>query len=334
MLTRISALAALGIVLPATAFAHGDHGGGSGGSVLLPGTTVVTFEYDVARFNPLSDDQLQSRPGSHAITQVVVPSLSIAYGLTKDLTIAVRVPYVDNKGIKEFDDDAGQLVDRGGVRGFGDVSVTGTWRYWNDVPSDFQSALVFGLKTPTGKTNVIDSTGALFEAHHQPGSGSWDPILGLTAQKQFGDLLLSGGFVYTFVTKGSQDTNVGDHFAYNITASYPIWNSSTGTAGPMHLGVRPDGIMYHGGHSHAPATPVTVLEASLGLNGQWSEKVNAAGIVDEDTGGHVLFLTPGLKLSQEKWEASVAIGIPVLKDLNGLQSEPSWQLSSGLSLKF
>jgi hypothetical protein len=42
-----------------------------------------------------------------------------------------------------------------------------------------QASLLTGIKTPTGETGERDDQGELFEAEFQPGSGSWNPMLGL-----------------------------------------------------------------------------------------------------------------------------------------------------------
>jgi hypothetical protein len=333
--------AGLALAIPATcAFAHGDHGGG-GGTILPAGVTLVTLEYDVTTYKPLTDEQLKAaEPGPHAIRRISVPSLSVAYGLTPNLTIAARLPYLSNQDIKELSEDDPTIVaDRGGVHGIGDLSVTGTWRFYQDVHRGFEAALIFGVKTPTGKTDAVDVFGERFETHHQPGSGSWDAIVGGTVSQQLTPAnSVTANVLYVIAGDGTADTNVGDRLGYGVTLTHRLWSSHGASAGHMHLGAQPDGIMHHGGLDHsAPSrlsSPETALHVSLGLNGQWSDKVQTAGIVDPDTGGTVLSVTPGLRLSIGNWASYVNVGVPVAKDLNGLQSEPRWQLTTGLAVRF
>ena len=88
---------------------------------------------DAVRHKALTDAQLLAAdPGPHALRQIAVPNLSVAYGLTRDLTISARLPYLANRGIRELDGDSGTVVDRGGVYGFGDTTITGTWRFHRD----------------------------------------------------------------------------------------------------------------------------------------------------------------------------------------------------------
>ena len=76
------------------------------------------------------------------------------------------------------------------------------------------------------------------------------------------------------------------------------------------------------------------LDASLGLNGSWSSAQTIAGERDGNTGGNVVFLTPGLRMTVDKWSSFVSVGIPVARQLNGIQSDPRLQVTSGLSVKF
>lgn len=156
--------------------------------------------------------------------------------------------------------------------------------------------------------------------------------------------------------QGSQDTTLGDRFNYGVAASYRIWQAPQ-AGGAMHLGGRFDGMMHHGGpgahehggdaghdhgghdhgdhdhgdHDHGNGM---ALDVSLGLNGQWQGRQNIAGVLDDNTGGHVVSITPGLRLSVDRWAGFVNVGIPIVRDLNGIQSEPSWTLATGVALQF
>jgi Putative MetA-pathway of phenol degradation len=323
------------------AHAHGDHGGG-GGSVLPAGTTLLTVEYDFVSFRPISDARLTALAADgvsevHSLKTIAVPSLSLAYGLTKDFTIAARLPYLANSEIRETDVDGPGVNARGGVFGFGDVSITGTYRFINDVRNGFDAALIVGVKAPTGRTDARDNSGELFETEHQPGSGSWDALLGAALSKQIGLTTLSANALYTFAGDGSQDTRLGDRLSYGIAASYRLWSSGGGHDHPMKLGAKFDGMMRHGGVDHAEEaahSPATAFDVSLGLNGQWSDKQTVAGERDDNTGGHVLYLTPGVKLTIDKWAGFVNVGIPIARDFNGIQSEPRLQVTTGVSVRF
>ena len=92
---------------------------------------------------------------------------------------------------------------------------------------------------------------------------------------------------------------------------------------------------HHGGPGHdGDHHDGVALDASLALNGEWQDKVNVAGEREENTGGHVLYVTPGLKLTIDRYSGFVNFAIPVERDLNGIQADPDWRLSTGVSVDF
>lgn len=121
-LGRRAYAAVLGSVLTSAAsnvLAHGDHGDG-GGTVLPAGVTLISVDYDDLKFRGISEARSTALAQAgveevHSLKTIAVPSLSIAYGITRDLTIAARLPSLANKDLKETDPDAGSFIDRGGV---------------------------------------------------------------------------------------------------------------------------------------------------------------------------------------------------------------------------
>jgi hypothetical protein len=329
----------------APVLAHGDHGGG-GGTVLPAGTTVVSGEIDYNSYKPISDARLSDLSAQgvgevHSLKTIIVPSVSIAYGVTNDLTLGVRLPYLANKEIRETDPDNGGVNPRGGVYGIGDTTVTATYRFLREGQAGFDAAAILGFKAPTGRTDAQDKYGEPFETEHQPGSGSWDGVFGLALAKQMGVAGLSGNALYGLAGDGDRQTNLGDRFSYGVAVSYPLWSGSLGLGSRMQLGARPDGIMHHGGpHAHevahdaGSASGATTVDLILGLNGEWHAKQEVAGIRDENTGGHVFYFSPGIRVSGERTTTSVTFGIPIATNLNGTQSDPEWRLTSSFGVKF
>jgi hypothetical protein len=100
--------------------------------------------------------------------------------------------------------------------------------------------------------------------------------------------------------------------------------------------------MYHGGpkgnasHSHeepaAPAGPV--VDLVLELNGEWHDKQGTSGVKDQNSGGNTIYLSPGVRVSVDKWSSYVSLGIPVVNEPNGIQPVPSWRLITGISVAF
>ncbi len=82
------------------------------------------------------------------------------------------------------------------------------------------------------------------------------------------------------------------------------------------------------------STERSVDGAAHQLNGEWHDKQESAGEVDANSGGSALFASPGLRLSVDTWSSYATVGIPVVTDYNGIQSEPDWRISAGSSVAF
>jgi hypothetical protein len=63
-------------------------------------------------------------------------------------------------------------------------------------------------------------------------------------------------------------------------------------------------------------------------------KTVETGVTDENSAGTVVFLSPGLRYSIDKWSAFMLVGIPIIDELNGSQAEPEWRLFTGLAVSF
>lgn len=354
----IGALAAA-CAIASPAFAHHPGGIGNSGSsgpintisatTLSAGVTVASFVYDHMGLDALSDDTLAhaaeaaAAAGEHAhihsLDKISSPSLNLAYGVTNDLMLAVRLPYVRRSDIREGHfheaDGEGEVHVHGTSAGIGDISALAQWRFLNDPSAGFEAALLAGFKAPTGETHEKDNEGERFDAEFQPGSGSWDGMVGLALTRRAGPWSFDASVLYTAVGEGVFDTDLGDRVHYGAAVSYRVAGFANGAAGPMFHGAKPH---EHGddGHAHKHVEPAAgpALDLILELNGEWHDKQKEGGEVDENSGGHTLYVAPGLRLSMDKWSAFASIGIPVVNDMNGIQAEPDYRLVTGLSIGF
>lgn len=150
--------------------------------------------------------------------------MSAGYGVTDDLTIGLRLPYLLRTDIRSGHDDGNEVVidTHGDSDGVGDFTLLGQYRFLNSTYNSLEAALLVGVKVPTGATGVKDRNGEVFETEHQPGSGSWDPLIGIAASKRVGTISFDTNMLYTFATRGAQRTNLGDLLHYNLAASYRL----------------------------------------------------------------------------------------------------------------
>ena len=248
----------------------------------------------------------------HSVNTYVQPSLFAAYGITDDFTLGLKVPYVFRSGIRspaEADEGPATSVDKmGNPSGFGDVSVFGQYRFYHSADNLNHAAVTIGLKTPTGRTNVQTSQGGPFETHHQPGSGAWSPSAGLSFTRVMGSFSFDTNALYTVATKGAQGTDLGDNFGYNFALSYAFG--------------APARNAFFSASNNAPWTAV------LELNGEWQGLQKTAGLKDPNSGGHTIFISPGVRYSGHKhWNTALSIGAPILKDFNGYQTPPDYRIT-------
>ena len=347
-------MVAVAIATPASAHHAGGIGNALGAgpiitdpaSTLDQGHSVAAVTLDFQSLGGLSTQTLLSAtaampPGSpesnnvHDLRTIQAYALSYAYGVTNNFTVAVRLPYVKRTGIREAveNDATGDLEveNFGPADGVGDLTLVGQYRFLRQNKTEL--AILFGLKTPTGKTNALTAQGELFDAEFQSGSGSWDPLLGLAWTHHKGSWSFDSNVLYTVSTEGTQNTALGDRFQYNFAVSYRLTSLGSGEH-PMFHGAtsHEEGDEGHHEHGHESAGPA--LDLVLELNNEWHAKQVTSGISDPNSGGTTIFLSPGLRLSQDKWSSFVSVGIPVVDDLNGIQSEPDWRVLVGATWLF
>ena len=347
-------------LIASPAFAHHPGGasntGGAGPIVTISASTLeaghgaIAFLTEYLKFGGLDNSDLITAAGkhihAHSIDSIRSTSLSAAYGVTDDLTVSARIPWVQRTDIREGHHThlpggvVSNTVDyRGDSSGLGDLTVLGQWRFFNNQATRTEAAFLFGVKAPTGPTNRLDQQGALFETEFQPGSGSWDVLLGAAFTQRFGAWSFDTNVLGVFAGRGAQDTRLGDRILYNAAVSYRL----VGYAPPSEQhATLPASAMAHGPvpHRHAhpldkiPAAPQWTVDVVLELNGEWHDYEDTAGVKDLNSGGHVLLLSPGLRIARGAFSGFASFGIPIVNQMNGLQSKTDYRVFTGIAYAF
>jgi hypothetical protein len=348
----------LPLVSPVAAHHPGGPGntGGAGPIVTIPATTLeqghfgVATWYEFSRLGGLNDAQLiqaaSKHNHAHSIGTIQSASSAVAYGVTDDWTLALRLPYVLRTNIREGHHEhvhgGGVLntVDaRGDSRGFGDAVLLAQGRFLNNVMTGTQAAFLIGVKAPSGVTSRHDAEGLLFEAEFQPGSGSWDGLFGLAMTQRFGAWSLDGNVLYQLTTTGTQDTNLGSRFLYNAAVSYRVVGATSDAhAAFAHAGHEHKRSAKHdhkkgAAHTHVE-TPSWAVDLVLELNGERHEMQKIAGVQDVNSGGTTVLIAPGIRVSYGSVSGFVSVGLPVVNQVNGLQSKTDYRVISGLAASF
>lgn len=303
---------------------HGSLGFGIGTAspiITQPGVTLPSNMWaagvitQFSSFDSASDQKLQDLKDSgntdvHSVNTLLQPSVFAAYGLTDDLTLGLKVPYTLRSGIRSPDEDPDSKIinKQGDPSGFGDVSIFSQYRFFHSADNLNHAALTLGLKTPTGQTALTNNQGTNFETHHQPGSGSWNPSAGLSFTRVMGSFSFDTNVLYTVATKGAQGTDLGDNFGYNLALSYAFG--------------APARNAFFAASNNAPWTAV------LELNGEWQGYQKTAGLKDPNSGGNIVFISPGVRYSGGKnWNTALSVGAPIVKDFNGYQTPPDYRIT-------
>jgi len=306
------------LLISTNVYAHHPSGGaglGETGAVrtvsaatLQQNKWALALQSEFIDFDAFSDRELkeiaQSGSDVHSIDSVFHTIFSIGYGVTDDITVSLKVPYVILNNIKEAHvDEPDEVHIHGDSKGIGDLTIFSQYRFLKMYDMNVESSVIFGLKIPSGRTGAKDIDGERFETEFQPGSGSWNPIFGIAATKRFRQMSLDADLLYTIATEGAQQTDLGDMFNYDIALSYRVFKE--------------------------PVVWDLIIEA----NGEWKQKQKIDGETDENSGETVIFLSPGMRVSLgKKWSVYLSAGFPVVQDLNGNQNDTDMRAVMGLSL--
>jgi hypothetical protein len=279
------------------------------GESMPEGRWAFGMRADWIEFDALTDAELLALANqgvyTHSIERSYALRAAAAYAFSDSWSVGADLPFLSNRDLHEAVDNGGvpEIEANGDQTGLGDLSLFAQWRFHEDADSRTYASLYFGAELPTGRTDVESPTGERLEPDHQPGSGSTDAFAGLALSRGFERTSVGASVLYTLAGDGSQDSNLGD--VLRVNAGWG-WSPEASTDGPLWRWM-------------------------IELNGQWHEPMVMAGATDENSGGFQLFVAPGLRVtwsSHVTW--SVSVGLPLVQNLDGEQSETSFRASTGI----
>ena len=346
-------IAASGLALPPVALAdHPTLGLQQDGAASITTLTAITLPKGARTFgietqfvsnNVIGDIDLalfaEEGEQVHSVEGLRNLSFNAAYGLSDKLTLGFNLPYVTRTGIREGThhheeegheeegdttghdehedshaaEEAPEVSVLGDSSGLGDLTLYSQYRFVGNSDSRTHVSLLLGLKIPTGRTDVVSDEGDRFETEHQPGSGSWDTLAGFSLTRQWSGVSLDSNVLYAFAGDGAQNSNMGDVFNYNVAVSHRMEHE-------------------HESAHHHHSTVESSWDVAMELNGEWRDFVTVAGVRQAHTGGNMLYLAPSVRFnSSNGWSAYASLGVPVVENLNGVQSDPKYRLFIGIS---
>lgn len=281
-------------------------------AVSLRNLYVSNTEFSDSRINDLIN---QGGDDFHSTAYLLIPAISGAYGVTDDLTLGLQISGTVRGSVRNSLEDEPFVENAGQAGGFGDLRLFSQYRFYHAKDNTEHLSAILGLQIPTGDTNVRQRQGQLFELDNQPGTGAWDPLLGLAYTRNLGRFSIDSSMIYTISTKGARNYEFGDIFNYNFAVSYAL-NAPTTT------GLAASSNDY----------PITLV---LELNGERRGRDVDNGVTDGNTGSHNLYISPGIRYAGGKnWNIATSFGSPILNEVDGIQVKSEYRVISRFSMSF
>jgi hypothetical protein len=211
-------------------------------------------------------------------------TLGLAYAPTRRLNLAIRVPVLS----KTFDTaDLSQTKSSG----IGDIDLSARYTLWLDKeqrPSQLFGILA-GLRMPTGREQ-FDSQGNSLDIDVQRGTGSWIPNFGAWyGYYHYPYFFYASSVYHQPVNKGFQEFEAGKALVSTFLAQYAL--------------------NYQ-------------FALQFGLDTRWSTKNTQMGETDQNSGGFIAFVTPGLVYHvTNDVLLNLSLQISAYKNLHGEHSE-------------
>lgn len=293
---------------------------------------AVGLEIPYLRSHAFSDAQLErladEHVHAHSTDSLAQARLGFAYGITDRFTIGVDLPYIRRNNVRDASHDhaeggdaVNRAVARGDVGGIGDANLLGTYQVFRSREEDLSASVLFGARVPTGGTDETGRDGELLGISHQPGSGSWDPMLGAALSWQSSGVSVDANVLHRYATEGDRETDLGDQLLYNLALSWRL-GGETGGADHDH-------------HSHEHDGAGIGWDLVLEINGekQWEETIG--GVEQSDTASNVVFLSPGIRATlPSEWSGYLSVGVPVHEDVERAHPEPEFRVIAGVGKAF
>ena len=326
---------------PALADHVGPSGLGSGLSVFGPDTLdgghwAAGLRVIYTRPEQRSDAELAALAGQHIhahnTNYNLNASAGVAYGLNHHLTISAELPYLRRDGLREgtHAHSGGVAVngveELGTVSGIGDVSLLAKYRFTEGERTGF--ALIGGIKMPTGSTHERSVDGERLETEHQPGSGSWDPILGASAGTKLGPVQLTASALYQISTRGAQNTRLGNRLQGGIAVSHRF--------GPKPHEHAESHNHHHGDELDEHEEPrQNSWDAFVELAGEWEGRQKIDGAIEPASGGKWIYVAPGARyVAASGWSVGAALALPLWQEIRASHPDNRFRLMLSLGRAF
>jgi hypothetical protein len=264
-------------------------------------------------------DQDQPRAGSDKVAVGQIPQhhdevrtinrnwlATYDYTFNSNWGVAATLPLVDRSHEHIHNHMGQQLLETWNFTQLGDMRIVGR-RQWQSESREAQRldffGVNFGLKLPTGDTQVRNGDGDLAERSLQPGTGTTDLILGAYYTR----MLASGSSWFTDV-QAQQALNSHDNYKPGLRVGFDV------------------------GYRWGTTDRLTLM---LQLNALYKDRDRGSEAEPDDSGGKFVFVSPGLSyVIVKNVQLYGFVQLPLYQYVNGVQLTADWAAVAGFSARF
>lgn len=264
-------------------------------------------------------DQDQPRSGSNKVAVGQIPQhhdevrtinrnllATVDYAYDSQWGYTVTLPVIDRDHTHIHNHRGEQLLETWNFTRIGDMRVLGR-RQWLSESRDQQRldfyGLTFGLKLPTGDTNVRNAENEPAERSLQPGTGTVDALVGGYFTRALG----SGSSWFADVLL-QQPLDSNDHYKPGTRVSLDV------------------------GYRYAASEQVSLM---LQLNALYRGRDRGLEAEPASSGGRFLYISPGVSMAVSRNVQIYAFAqLPLYQYVNGVQLTADWAAVVGIGTRF
>jgi hypothetical protein len=316
--SRVFMLIACGSVIPSfavascgSAFCTVNSNWTSESAMIEPGSTLdLRYEY-IHQNQPRSGNDnvaVGQIPRHHDEVSTVNRNLLATYSHTfnSQWGVSVTAPIVDRDHFHIHNHHGAQVPERWDFRELGDVRVVGRYQLPDvgDPVKPSTTGVTFGVKLPTGRTNIVNEDGDVAERSLQPGTGTTDAIIGAYYHQKLPQRA-SAWFAqtqYQHALNSHDNFKPGDQFGIDVGYRHGLTDN---------------------------------LGALVQLNFLVKRRDSGAQAEPEDSGGRFASVSPGLSYAiSERVQIYGFFQKPVYQHVNGVQLTADKAFVVGVSGRF
>lgn len=239
---------------------------------------------------------------------------AISVTFTDRLSADLSAPLVSRSHAHVHHHHGEDILESWDFEGLGDLRLLTRFLFWKpENPRNPALSVLLGGEFPTGDSDEANEGGDIAELGIQPGSNSYDLLLGLSSRQVFKAPMAKGGYgtLPFFVSllgqlngAGTDDYRLGDTLQVSAGTSYPLL-PKVGLMGQVNF-----------------------LLKDRDDKGRTSEEI-------QKTGGEFLYLSPGLEFRPtDNWRVYMLAQIPVYQRVNSIQVVSDYNLLFGAAWRF